>query len=139
MQQASTSILHPEAPTSPVRNQRIAQGLLIVAALGALASLTSATSVIGKADDALTITAVHDLLGFPVYAALFLLLARKPRILPGLWEILILQKAAMSILALTIYRDADGAMLTGTIDAVLTLMLIAAYLLSRGYTAWQSR
>lgn len=139
MQQASTSTLHPDAPTHSVRNQRIAQVLLVLAALGALASLTSASSAVGKADDALTITAVHDLLGFPVYAALFLLLAWKPRALPGLWEILILQKAAMSILAFTIYRDADGAILTGTIDGVLTLMLIAAYLLSRGYAAWGSR
>lgn len=121
------------------RHQRIAQGLLVVAALGALASIASASSAIGKADDALTITAVHDLLGFPVYAALFLLLAWKPRALPGLWEILILQKAAMSVLALTAYRDADGAMRTGVVDGILTLVLIAAYLLSRGYAAWGSR
>ena len=120
-------------------HQRIAQGLLVLAALGALASLTSASTALDKAGDALKITALHDLLGFPVYAVLFLLLAWKPRALPGLWELLILQKAVMSILAFTVYRDADGAAVSAIVDGILTLVLIAAYILSRGYTAWESR
>lgn len=121
-----------------MRDRRIARGLLILAALGALISFAGAFATVDKADDVLRITAVHDLLGFPVYAVLFLQLAWKPRALPGLWEILIAQKGVMSVLAFTIYRDADSATITAVVDGILTLVLIAAYVLSRGYSAWQS-
>jgi len=131
--QHSTTAIEPPFP-----RQRIAQVLLILAAIGAMASLTGASNAIGTADNALKITAVHDFLSFPVYGALFLLLAWKPRALPGLWEILIAQKAILSILAFTIYRDADGATVTAVSDGILALVLTVAYILSGGYTAWRT-
>lgn len=120
------------------RHDRISRLLLGLAAAGALVAMIGAAEAVGDADTALTVTAVHDLLGFPVFAGLFALLAWRPRHYPGVWEIVIVQKALISIALFGWYRDADGAMMTAWSDAILTVGLIAAYVLSQGWRGWQT-
>ena len=117
----------------------VARLLLVLSALGALASIWSATDAVQKADQSMQVTAVHDLFSFPVYAVLFLLLAWRPRGLPGVWEVLIAQKAIVGLVLLLGYREADGAVFTGTIDLILAVILATAYLAARGWQAWTSR
>jgi hypothetical protein len=117
----------------------LARILLVVSALGAIGSIWAAADAVGKADQALQVTAVHDVASFPVYAALFLLLAWRPRGLPGVWEILIAQKAIVGLVLVIGYREADGAIFTGTVDIVLTIILAAAYVAAQGWRAWSSR
>lgn len=117
----------------------IARLLLVISALGAIVSLWAAADAVREADLSLQVTAVHDLFSFPVYAALFLLLAWRPRGLPGVWEILIAQKAIVGLVLLIGYRDADGATFTGTIDVILAVILATAYLAARGWQAWTTR
>lgn len=124
--------------SSSLLTDRTARILLVIAALGALGSIWSARDAIGTAGDALKVTAVHDLFAFPVYAGLFLLLAWRPRGLPGVWELLILQKAAVSVVLFTSHRSADSAVFTGTIDALLALLLLVAYVAARGWLAWRT-
>lgn len=127
---------HPPA-TNPTRD-RIARGLLILSALGALASLGSAVPVALDADDATAILAWHDLFGFPVYAGLFALLAWRPRDYPGVWELLIAQKAIIALVAAGLARGtADDAALPAWADGTLTFVLLIAYVLVRGDLAWR--
>jgi hypothetical protein len=128
--------------TGPVSSaglrDRIARGLLAVSAAGALASLTSAFPTATGADTGTVVLAWHDLLGFPVYAGLFALLASRPRGYPGVWELLIVQKAAMAVIATGLARgSATDATLTAAVDGGLALVLIVAYVLARGDLAWR--
>ncbi len=117
----------------------LARLLLVLSALGALGSIWPAIDTVRDADQTLQVTAVHDLFSFPVYAALFLLLAWRPRSLPGVWEVLIAQKAIVGVVLMVGYRDADGAVFTGTVDIILAIILAVAYVAARGWLAWTPR
>jgi hypothetical protein len=69
-------------------------------------------------------------------AGIFALLAHDPRGLPGVFELAIGHKAAMAITALT-SSDAVGASDITFADGLLTAALLAAYALTRGWTAWR--
>lgn len=137
------SVLKPflsaaETTASADRRDRIARGLLLVSGAGALASLTSAIPIARHANGATAVLAWHDLLGFPVYAGLFALLTWRPRGYPGVWELLIVQKAAMAVIATGLARgSATDAALTASVDGGLALVLIVAYVLARGDLAWR--
>ena len=123
----------------PAWHDRVARGVLVVAAVGAVASAISALGTATSADDAMAVVAWHDLLGFPVYAALFALLAWRPRGYPGVWELLIAQKAAIAIVVTVLARGgADDAVLVASVDAVLAVALAVAFVLARGRTAWSA-
>ena len=125
--------------TKPVSELRVrmARGLLLVSGSGALASLTSAIPHATDANGATAVMAWHDLLSFPVYAGLFALLAWRPRGYPGVWELLIVQKAAMAVITTGLARRAaTDATLTASVDGGLALVLIVAYVLARGDLAW---
>ncbi len=130
---------HPIAERSaPAWRDRAARGVLVIAALGAAASAIGAIGTATAADDGMAVVAWHDLLGFPVYAALFALLAWRPRGYPGVWELLIAQKAVIAIVATILARQgADDATLVATVDAALAVALAVAYGLARGATAWR--
>ncbi|GAB09119.1 hypothetical protein GOARA_028_00300 [Gordonia araii NBRC 100433] len=66
-------------------------------------------------------------------------LAWRPRGLPGVWEVLIAQKLIVGLLLLAAFRDADGAVLTGTVDVALAGVLLVAYWAARGWKAWSGR
>jgi hypothetical protein len=74
--------------------------------------------------------------GFPVFAGLFVILAAAPRRTSGLWELVIANKVALTIAGATFLSDIDGKndFLYG--DGILSALLIAAYVLTRGWTAW---
>ncbi|HEV2529407.1 MAG TPA: hypothetical protein VGT61_13255 [Thermomicrobiales bacterium] len=140
----SSTVTRP-VPTSPsidtarvpARHDQIARGVLAVAAVGALVSALGALGTATAADDAMAVVAWHDLLGFPVFAALFALLAWRPRGYPGIWELLVAQKAVIAIVVASLARGgADDAALVATVDAVLAMALAVAYLLARAHTAW---
>jgi hypothetical protein len=57
------------------------------------------------------------------------LLARRPRAYPGVWELAILNKVALTITALF---TGDGTVLAA--DGVLSALLVAAYVLARGWS-----
>jgi hypothetical protein len=73
-----------------------------------------------------------------MFAGVFILLGVWPRRLPGLWELTIVNKVGLTVVeALLIRNDAAGAQSAAIADAILSVLLVAAYLLSRGYTAWR--
>lgn len=129
-------------PTSPhrapyTRRHRLGQTLAGLAALGAAISALAALWSLGGVEDATKIVETWRAYGLVVFSALFALLALRPRAYRGVWEIAIFHKLAMTVTAL-VYLAQGGVVDAGTIvvsDGILSVVLVAAYLLCRGWTA----
>lgn len=116
---------------------RLAVALLAVAALGALASWAGAIGTVATAGPDTQLVEAWRMLGFLVFAGLFALLAVRPRLVPGIWEVVIIHKAGMALFAATLIgRGAAGAETIALVDGALALMTVAAYVLARGYSSW---
>ncbi|MBA2520450.1 MAG: hypothetical protein H0V24_12345 [Chloroflexia bacterium] len=123
-------------PNQSVRD-RIALVLMAVAVLGAVASFVFALPIVRDAPPETKVVEVWRMYGYLVFAGLFALLAIRPRLLPDLWELVIFHKLAMSVTALILGpNQATGSETVAIADGILTIILIVAYVLSRGYTAW---
>ncbi|MGA8116890.1 MAG: hypothetical protein WCA46_24915 [Actinocatenispora sp.] len=108
----------------------LAAGSAFVAALGTLADVAHAGP-----DTRLAQT--WWLYGLLVFAALFVLLAVFPLRMRGLWEIVLLNKLALTVTA-TGYLVTGGATGSGTVaasDGALLVILLAAYLCVGGWRA----
>jgi hypothetical protein len=115
---------------------RIAQALLILAAVGAVVAVVGAAGAVADAGPATRMVETWRMLGFGVFAGVFLLLAYRPRLYAGIWELAILNKLALTLTALSFGAGTEGAGTALFADGVVTLILLAAYVLSRGWTAW---
>jgi hypothetical protein len=119
---------------------RVAMVLMLISALGALYAFVTAVGATAQAGPAAQQVEAWRTLGFAFFAGTFVLLAFWPRRYPGLWELLILDKVALTIVEAILIgnhaRDAESAAIA---DGILSVLLIAAYFLSRGYSAWQGR
>lgn len=135
------SVQTPSAPagTDAGRTRhRAARVLLVLAALGATLAVASAAGTVADAGPDTRMVETWRLLGFGVFAGVFLLLAYRPGYYAGIWELSIANKCALSLFALSFGGDTVGAGTAMIADAVVALMLIAAYVLSRGWTAWST-
>ncbi len=122
---------------SRIRDQ-IATGLMLTCALGAGYAFVTAIPVAQDAGPEVQQVETWRMFGFAFFACLFVLLAVWPRRYPGLWEVLIINKAALAVAQyVLIGQNAEGAGFAAISDLVLTILLIAAYLLSRGYVSWR--
>jgi hypothetical protein len=122
---------------NPLRWQdRLGRGLMWFAALGAFAAFTTAIAAVNGTMPGTAWVETWRLFGFLVFTGMFVLLALRPRKSAGVWELAFFHKAAMGISALFL-SGADGAALAGTIDAILALVILAAYILTRAWTAWK--
>jgi hypothetical protein len=111
--------------------------LTIVCALGALYACASSIGAVAAAGPETQQVEVWRTLGFAMFAGMFVLLAIWPRRFPGLWELAIADKAALTVAeVLLIQNNAVNAQSTAIADGILTVFLLAAYILSRGYTSW---
>lgn len=78
------------------------------------------------------------MVGLATFAGLFALLAWRPLAYAGVFEIAIGSKGALAVLGLTLISSADHASEYVAFDGTLTVVLVAAYLLVDGWTAWRS-
>jgi len=127
-----------DARVAPTLRDRIATALMLVSALGALYAFITAIGAVQTAGPATQQVETWRMFGFLMFAGVFILLGVWPRRLPGLWELTIANKVGLTIAeALLIRNNAAGAQFTAISDGILSAFLVAAYLLSRGYTAWR--
>ncbi len=136
-----TSTRTPAIATTPARvgRERIARSLLWLAAAGAAASAFSAIGAVLEADSATKVVETWRAYGFVVFAGLFALLALRPRGYRGVWELVIFHKVALTVTAVG-YAASGGIADTGMIvswDGGISVLLVAAYVLSRGWTTWR--
>ena len=117
---------------------RIAVLLLLLAALGALYAFVTSIGNVTAAGPATKVVEAWRAYGFVVFTGLFVLLAVRPRHYAGVWELVIFHKVAMAITAASLTgTGAAGAQSVALVDGVLAVMTITAYVLARGYTAWE--
>jgi len=127
-----------DARAAPTLRDRIATALMLVSALGALYAFITSIGAVQTAGPATQQVETWRMFGFLMFAGVFILLGVWPRRLPGLWELTIANKVGLTIAeALLIRNNAAGAQFTAISDGILSAFLVAAYLLSRGYTAWR--
>jgi hypothetical protein len=127
-----------DARVAPTLRDRIATVLMLVSALGALYAFITAIGAVQTASPATQQVETWRMFGFLMFAGVFILLGVWPRRLPGLWELTIANKVGLTIAeALLIRNNAAGAQFTAISDGILSAFLVAAYLLSRGYTVWR--
>lgn len=73
--------------------------------------------------------------GLGVFASLFASLAYRPHRYPGVWELVIVHKLVLTLVAVTAAPGTTDAGVTAIVDGTLTAVLVAAYLLCRGWRA----
>jgi hypothetical protein len=114
----------------------LGRGLMVLATLGALGAFFSGLMVIQSAGPETIWVETWRMFGFLVFTGMFALLAWRPHLSAGIWELAFFHKAAMAIASLVL-SEANGAASAGMIDAVLAAMILLVYLLVRGWTAWK--
>lgn len=116
---------------------RAAMGLMLLAALGALLAFVGSVGTAMTASPDAVVAESWRMYGFLIFAGLFVLLALRPRRYPGVWELVIFHKVAVSVTAATLVEGgAVGASSTAVADGVLAVATFTAYLLSRGHAGW---
>lgn len=127
--------LYPSHP-APAWRDRLATGLMSVSALGAFVSFVGGIAVTRATESGMQVVEAWRTLGFFVFTGLCVLCALRPRQVPGAWELVILHKAGIALVALMILGGARDAGTVAAIDGAMALMVTVAYILSRGYTSW---
>lgn len=120
-------------PTVPVLIGRI---LLLVAALAAVAAVVTGAPALGETGPETLIVETWRVAGLGVFAGLFALLAYRPLHYAGVWELVVANKLVLTVVALSAAPDTTDAGITAAVDGSLTAVLVAAYLLCRGWRAW---
>ena len=115
----------------------VARWLLILASIAAAGAMVMGISNISSAGANTLTVEIWRIVGLGTFAGLFALLSYRPLHYPGVWELVILNKLALTVVALTYGSGADGARETAAVDGVLTVVLIFAYILSEGWKAWR--
>jgi hypothetical protein len=129
----------PVAP-APVKHwrDRLAAVMLWLATAAALVAAVGGIGDVADAGGDTRIVEAWRAYGFVVFAGLFALLALWPRQAPGVWELVIFHKLALTVSGLAwVSADVTGAGTVAVSDGLLTVALVAGYVLTRGWTAWR--
>lgn len=112
--------------------------LMGVASLLAFVAVAVSVAAVIDADEGVLILETWRAVGLGVFSGLFALLSYRPRHYAGVWELVILNKLILTLVALTHASGAKGAEEIVLYDGTLTGVLIAAYILCRGWQAWST-
>ncbi|GHO48096.1 hypothetical protein [Ktedonospora formicarum] len=116
---------------------RVATGLMLLAAIGAFISFVTSITSLATAHPATQVVEIWRMYGFFVFSGIYVLLAFWPRKYPGIWELAILDKAALGITGFVLLgRGVADAQTILIFDGSLAVITCVAYLLTRGYTGW---
>ena len=123
--------------TVSVQRDRIAKTIMLFATGAALLAFIGSVSGAFAASPDRIFAEIWQSYGFLMFAGLYLLLALWPRHYPGVWELAILNKAALSITFLLCLRsDVPDAIMIGCIDGGLAIGTSIAYFLTKAYYSW---
>lgn len=118
------------------RADLVGRGLAAVASLATgVAFLNGVLLTINASDDRLFIEGWR-VSSFGIFAALFALLAVRPRQSAGVWEAVLVGKTALVVFGALI-GDVPEARLSAVIDLGLVAVVATAYVLCRGWLAWR--
>jgi hypothetical protein len=135
----------PEADTASPRNfaapdragwrDNVGAALLSVCAVGAILAAFTAVATVVAAGPATKAVETWRLVGYLFFAGVFVLLALAPRQLRGLWELTIAAKLVLPLAGATFLRGSTDAGTLVVADGIVTVLLVAAYVLMSGWTA----
>ena len=76
--------------------------------------------------------------GYVVFAGLFAILAWKPRLSPGVWELTFGHKSAVVLFGVWLGEKVPEVSLAVKIDFLLVVLIAIAWVLCRGWLSWSS-
>lgn len=115
---------------------RVTLGLMALAGIAVLASITRAVPELGATGPAID-ARIEAGIGSVFFAAVFVLLGFRPRQYPIIFEFVILHRVALGAFGIiTAIRGAMGAVVPAFADVTIAVLIVAAYLFGRGYDAW---
>jgi peptidoglycan/LPS O-acetylase OafA/YrhL len=123
------------APDPPRRRDNVGAALLSVCAVGAILAAVTSVGTVADADPATKAVETWRLVGYVFFAGVFVLLALAPRQLRGLWELTIAAKLVLPLAGATFLRGSTDADTFVVADGIVTVLLVAAYVLVSGWTA----
>src|SRR5207248_8616805 len=104
---------------------------------GAFISFVTSITAVATASPATQVVEIWRMYGFVVFTGLYVLLAFWPRRYPGIWELAILDKAALGITGLVLLsRGVADAQTILIFDGSLVVITLVAYVLAKAYAAW---
>jgi hypothetical protein len=120
-----------------VWQDRFGRGLMGLAALGALAAFLSGFAAVQAASLDTIWVQTWRWFGFLVFTGMFMLTAFRPRKSAGIWELAFFHKTAMFISSVFLANSPEAGM-AGSIDGILALMILIAYICTRGWSGWKN-
>ncbi len=128
-----------KAGITPARD-RLARILMIVLGVATAGAFANAALTFGTVPPDRIAVEAWRMFAFVVFAGLFTLLGLLPRRMPGLWELVLFQKAAVPVF-LAFFVKAGAAMsLTDAgiipVDTTLVVVTFFSYVLTQGWRAW---
>ena len=114
----------------------IGRGLMAFNAVITFAVFVNGLFLMAAASDDRLMVEGWRTFGYLVFSAMWALLALRPRAVPGIWELVIMHKVAMSSWAMIILHTAE-APLAAIADSVLSVTTIFAYVVCRGWQSWR--
>jgi hypothetical protein len=118
------------------RRRQAGRVLLALAAVAAAAASVEALASLGAEPAPTELQAAWRAFGLVVFAGLFALVASVPERYPGVLELAIVHKAALTLWAMG--SQASDATLVVVADGVLMLALITAYVLLASHRSWRA-
>ena len=110
---------------------------MLLAAVSAFIAFISDVGTVAAASPATLVVELWRWYGFFIFTGLFVLLAFWPRRYPGIWELTLLDKAALSVTGLVLLQHGmEGAQTILIADGLLAVVTVIAYVLAKGYTGW---
>ncbi|WP_437575512.1 hypothetical protein [Sorangium sp. So ce887] len=131
----SVSVVTPGGP-SP-RADRTGRGLMALNAVLTLGAFAGGVRIIVSAADDRLVVEVWRTFAYVVFAGMWALIAAWPRRLPGVWELVLFHKLAVTVYYFAI-GDVPEAPLAARIDLWLVSTTALAYALCRGWYGWRT-
>lgn len=110
---------------------RVAMAVVAITALGA-AWFSAQSTMSGPASAEWA--GLWRAAGLMMFSALFAIVALRPRMSPGLWELALFHKAAVA--AISPFSSDPEAFTGGMIDLALAVIIAAAYISTKGWKGW---
>jgi hypothetical protein len=116
---------------------RIGRGLLALCAVATLGAFVRGLQVMTTVSDERLITEAWRTFAYLVFAGLWVMLAVAPREQRGVWELVLVQKTAITAFALVSFDKPEAPMTFG-VDLSLVVATAVAYVLCRGWYGWRT-
>ena len=127
------------APAPPGRRaDLIGRGIMALNAVAALGAFATGIAITATVSDDRLISELWRTLAYVVFAGMWTLLTIAPRRHPGLWELILFHKIAITVYCFVMWDRLADAPTTALVDLGVAVTTLVAYVLCRGWQAWRT-